>query len=199
MAKPNLLSIRPGVGDSDMAAGSPNRLGYVMKHLLTFHARWRSGADCGRGLRPSGGAGERIAAGVPNACGHSRPPPRWQNTIRGEVEGKCVFVEVGELESPRNHTYPCPLIRSDEWNRNSGSSSAKAARLSSRAALAYRVGPRLAKQPGTSLGPRSSFCTARSARLLCQTSTMAHPAPMGPQPSGSLSLAVFGGERAFTG
>ena len=32
-----------------------------MKHLLTFHARWRSGADCGRGLRPSGGAGKRIA------------------------------------------------------------------------------------------------------------------------------------------
>ena len=32
------------------------------------------------------------------------------------------------------------------------------------------------------------LCTAGSARLLCQTSTMADPAPMGPQPSGSLSF-----------
>ena len=84
MAKPNLPSIRPGVGDFDMAAGSPNRLNDA---LLTFHARWRSGADCGRGLRPSGGAGERM----PRACMRALPPPRWQNTIRGNLADWVVF------------------------------------------------------------------------------------------------------------
>ena len=97
-----------------------------------------------------------------------------------EVEGRCVFVELGELN-------PHGTIRIR-----------RSAKLPGGLGLSGRPP---ARETSWNLTRPEAFilCTAGSARLLCQTSTMADPAPMGPQPSGSLSLAVFGGERAFTG